>query len=192
MRGALKLLLMPLMAFGITACDEVTFDGELLVNETMTFNDGDEAIALQPGSYDASIEMGDSLEIEFSDGNMSVDLEYKIPKDFKPPKNGSFTLSAADTGLNYDIVGESDTIVSKGEEVSGVEDCHGNYGGTGRRIVRYYQETTNSAVSINFDVMAASYTVGVFEGSGTTSRRVYTYRGSCMGGNNPPPVPPIP
>ena len=147
---------------------------------------------LDPTNYSARIvDNGDSLHLTLSGGHQYADLDVQTGGQGLPD-NGDFHYSAAQTGQEWGLSGNIQTIVNDTPEQQGYESCqyrrqewvcdghgHCRYETRwywGQRLVRYYDHNVDT--NLKFDVVA-SRPLGHFDGQQRISQRIYTYTGEC-------------
>lgn len=130
----------------LAGCDEIKFNGSLGVTEPMTFTQsrgpangrlvevdlsraGGSAV-LNPGQYSTKIIMGQSgqdkqMTMEVSNANPATVIKMKFDKNINLGEN--FTLTAAQLGQNFDLVGNLITKVTRTPEESAWEYCTTQY-----------------------------------------------------------------
>ncbi|MEM7645576.1 MAG: hypothetical protein AAF203_01590 [Pseudomonadota bacterium] len=120
----------------LTGCEAINFSGTLQVIESIQlaykpggFNKKKKFVTLEPGRYSASIKP-ESKEKYFLIMNrpQAPKEKYRFPiqvpkgKDI-PQYYGSFTLTASESKLKYDVRGEIDTEETQSDSRSGTDSC---------------------------------------------------------------------
>lgn len=186
----MKKLLMGAAVLFMFGCEDLT--GTLNVNQSFKVN-AKGASVIESGSYKTSLDFKKNkivAVVEVADSKVKMNLN--VPENTVVPANGSFELSASESGQPFDVAGVVQTTVTKSEPQRGFESCtYQDYDTVcdqfgchqivvsrpGQQYTEYYVKTTKKNMS--FDVVEKQSTKAHFKGASTTSERVIIYQDMC-------------
>lgn len=196
-----------------------TKENILLVHSTTFGNDRNRLVP--KGTYRTEFRVNRSGKIrlklrDHGKKTMRVKLDLRDVATL-PRQNGTFFVTAQESGQNYDIEGELETRRDNSEVYQRVErcnirasrpycynDCYYDYFGNyrchtrcttqtytipGYRHVEFYYRNTSKRLSLRFLEPSESKEVAKFEGFDDNSQIIYTYRGACVESRHSYPFP---
>ena len=178
----------------------VNLKGQLETFQEMTLKGKKGETTISVGEHKAKLRLRSKkkMTLTLTDGD-NKKFDFKIPEGTKLPQDsGTITLSAGQTGQPYDLEGIVETQTSVGPTrnesehctiTRRVRRCRTNRDGqrvcreevitlNGRRMIQYHIETQNKGLVLHFYKQDQS-TMGRFDGTEKTSRKIITRTGPC-------------
>jgi hypothetical protein len=178
------------------------YKGQILVHQAFTAKVSKGSNKVDAGTHDARLRIDQRnnkavLEISKSGRNNNPHVTFNL-RGTRLPRNGAIRLTGAQSGQNFDVIGEIRTIEERTRTRRDYQSCEtyvreqycwrDQNGRTvcewrtrrvmGRQEIEYYDEITTSDLSL--DLVAPEQTIlAEVDGHDTYSRRVVTYEGQC-------------
>jgi hypothetical protein len=183
-----------LSAIFFMGCREVSFKGNLQVDEKLTVKNTDgKLVNLNAGEYPLNFTASKRKVV--MKVNKNLEFELLMPKDVQIPENGSVKLRSATTGQPFDLFAEVKTTFQDSESIRGYEDCRAqrweyvcNPNGCSQQLVEYWgqRRVVYKNRSITRDLIAeflaknSNVQLAHSEAVNLETQRVYVSEGRCF------------
>lgn len=192
-------LFLVLISFVAIGCKE-NLVGEAHVVEPLKFNSSKQKIAVTVGNHPIKVQISDDgkIKVEFKDLNTEkkTKIEVKVENLSLPVEGGPIDIPAAQSGENYDVVGNFEITNAQTDIVEEYEPCYQSHapgscsypGSDGclddrikrsSRLVRYYEIVDTKNIELRLIDPVAVNVAAVVWAANSKSKRVYTYQGVC-------------
>jgi hypothetical protein len=159
---------------------------------------------VNPGSYSMDVDAlgASTFRIYLKTDRKQLNIELDIPSGKSIPSNGTFSLSSAESGQPFDLLGQVQTDVSQTQETRTQESCQITHteqvcglkpGQSGQgpvyacwtetftregiEDVQYYYRTTTE--NLQAQLVQSGAQAAHYAGSKTSTDKIYTYKGGC-------------
>lgn len=183
-----KICLLSSLLLFVVSCK--TFKGHLVNNEDLILKAKKGSVTISGGERNIELTFKSKKKAELEIAGKTI--EFKFSKDLKIPSNGQFEVKAKDWNQNYDLIGNSKTVVSVGPlshdfescveripyTVCDGKTCHVVYQDHyGTRHVEFRVETTVQDIEIELEKEGVDH--ATLTGANSRAERIYEYAGPC-------------
>lgn len=191
-------LVLILSMFIFTGCREVTFQGSLDVDSKLSIKNSDnQVVNLNAGKYPLKLTASKRkvvMLVKTSNSN-ETQFELLMPKDVQIPENGTVQLKASETGQNFDLVANVETVFRDSADIRDVESCKTQRWETictpdgcfnrpvdvwGQKRVVYKNRTYTRNLEAEFLTKNSNQRLATSESTNKEVQRVYVSQGPCL------------
>lgn len=184
-----KICLLSTLLLFVASCK--TFKGSLENHEEISLKGKKGMVVIAQGQREIELTFKSKKKAELEiDGKK---IEFKFNNDLKIPANGNFKVSASHWNQNYDLVGNSETVVAVGPLSHAFESCVERIPYTvcdsrgvchvvyqdhhGTRHAEFREETTSQLIEIDLEKNGIDQ--AKLTGNNVSKQRLYEYVGPC-------------